>query len=176
MASINDSIAKDPVKYIRISFSLHDFQPNSNIVDNDGMPGEPSLPPGSVLGTYLHGNDPFGSSPPMRKKLAPHRARPTLRPVRRAARHNANRGAIRACTEQRQLATRFILTASWRKRHRARLRRMDLARYSGCAAIGLLFEAASGVRAAVDSISTSSRATNHPSAVANLRRHADDHR
>jgi hypothetical protein len=48
------SIAIDPIKYIRIPFSFDDFQPDSNIVDNDRMPGKPSAPAGSVFGSYSH--------------------------------------------------------------------------------------------------------------------------
>jgi hypothetical protein len=51
---INYSIAIDPIKYIRIPFSFHYFKPHSNIVNNNRMPGEPSLPPRSVLGSYFH--------------------------------------------------------------------------------------------------------------------------
>jgi hypothetical protein len=48
------SIAIDPIKYIGIPFSFDDFEPDSNIIDNDGMPGKPSLPAGSVFGSYSH--------------------------------------------------------------------------------------------------------------------------
>jgi hypothetical protein len=48
------SIAIDPIKYIRIPFSFDDFKPDSNIIDNDGMPGKPSAPAGSVFGFYSH--------------------------------------------------------------------------------------------------------------------------
>jgi hypothetical protein len=48
------SIAIDPIKYIRIPFSFDDFKPDSNIIDNDGMPGKPSAPAGSVFGSYSH--------------------------------------------------------------------------------------------------------------------------
>jgi uncharacterized NAD(P)/FAD-binding protein YdhS len=51
---VNYSIAIDPIKYIGISFSFHYFEPHSNIVNNNGMPSEPSLPPRSVLGSYFH--------------------------------------------------------------------------------------------------------------------------
>jgi hypothetical protein len=47
-------VAIDPIKYIRIPFSFDDFQPDSNIIDNDGMPGKPSAPAGSVFGSYSH--------------------------------------------------------------------------------------------------------------------------
>jgi hypothetical protein len=48
------SIAIDPIKYIRITFSFDDFKPDSNIIDNHGMPGKPSAPAGSVFGSYSH--------------------------------------------------------------------------------------------------------------------------
>jgi hypothetical protein len=51
---VDCSIAIDPIKYIRIPFSFDDFKPDSNIVDNDGMPGKPSVPACSVLGSYSH--------------------------------------------------------------------------------------------------------------------------
>jgi hypothetical protein len=51
---VDCSIAIDPIKYIRIPFSFDDFKPDSNIIDNDGMPGKPSPPVGSVFGSYSH--------------------------------------------------------------------------------------------------------------------------
>lgn len=48
------SIAIDPIKYIRIPLSFDDFKPDSNIIDNHGMPGKPSAPAGSVFGSYSH--------------------------------------------------------------------------------------------------------------------------
>src|SRR5262245_61667514 len=48
------SIAIDPIKYIRIPLSFDDFQPDSSVIDNDGMPGKPSPPTGSVFGSYSH--------------------------------------------------------------------------------------------------------------------------
>jgi hypothetical protein len=51
---VDCSIAIDPIKYIRIPFSFDDFKPDSNIIDNDGMPGKPSAPAGSVFGSYSH--------------------------------------------------------------------------------------------------------------------------
>jgi hypothetical protein len=51
---VDCSIAIDPIKYIGIPFSFDDFKPDSNIVDNDGMPGKPSVPACSVLGSYSH--------------------------------------------------------------------------------------------------------------------------
>jgi hypothetical protein len=51
---VDCSIAIDPIKYIRVPFSFDDFKPDSNIIDNDRMPGKPSLPAGSVLGPYSH--------------------------------------------------------------------------------------------------------------------------
>ena len=52
--SIDYSIAIDPIKYIGIPFSFDDFKPDSNIIDNDGMPRKPSAPAGSVFGSYSH--------------------------------------------------------------------------------------------------------------------------
>jgi hypothetical protein len=54
MIVLDCSIAIDPIKYIRIPFSFDDFKPDSNIIDNDGMPGKPSAPAGSVFGSYSH--------------------------------------------------------------------------------------------------------------------------
>ena len=51
---VDCSIAIDPIEYIRIPFSFDDFEPDSNIVDNDGMPGKPSLPACSIFGSYPH--------------------------------------------------------------------------------------------------------------------------
>src|SRR5262245_19655866 len=51
---VDCSIAIDPIEYIRIPFSFDDFKPDRNIVDNDGMPGKPSPPAGSVFGSYSH--------------------------------------------------------------------------------------------------------------------------
>jgi hypothetical protein len=51
---VDCSIAIDPIKYIRIPFSFDDFKPDSSIIDNDGMPGKPSPPVGSVFGSYSH--------------------------------------------------------------------------------------------------------------------------
>ena len=48
------SIAIDPIEYIRIPFSFDDFKPDSNIIDNDGMPGKPSSPAASVFGSFSH--------------------------------------------------------------------------------------------------------------------------
>ena len=48
------SIAIDPIKYIRIPLPFDDFKPDSNIIDNHGMPGKPSAPAGSVFGFYSH--------------------------------------------------------------------------------------------------------------------------
>jgi hypothetical protein len=47
-------IAIDPIKYIGVPSSFDDFKPDSNIVDNDRMPGKPSLPARSVLGSHSH--------------------------------------------------------------------------------------------------------------------------
>jgi hypothetical protein len=51
---INYSIAIDPVKYIRLPFSFYYFEPDSNVINNDGMPGKPYSPFGSVFGSYSH--------------------------------------------------------------------------------------------------------------------------
>jgi hypothetical protein len=51
---INYSIAIDPIKYIRIPFSLDYFKPDSNIINNDRMPGKPFLPCGSIFGFHSH--------------------------------------------------------------------------------------------------------------------------
>jgi hypothetical protein len=52
--SINHSIAINPVKYIRVPSSFYYFEPDSNIINNDGMPGKPSSPCGSIPGLYPH--------------------------------------------------------------------------------------------------------------------------
>ena len=55
-------VAIDPIKDIGIASSLDDLEPNNDIVDEDGVPGKPSLPAGSVLGSYSHVMIPsFGS-------------------------------------------------------------------------------------------------------------------
>ena len=51
---VDCSIAIDPIKYIGIPFSFDDFKPDSNIIDNDGMPGKPSPPAGSVFWSHSH--------------------------------------------------------------------------------------------------------------------------
>src|SRR5277367_2533937 len=51
---IDCPIAIDPIEYIGLSLSFDDFKPDSNIVDNDGMPGKPFPPNGSVLGCFFH--------------------------------------------------------------------------------------------------------------------------
>src|ERR1700761_5300232 len=51
---VNYSIAIDPIEYIRMPSSFHYFEPHSNIVNNNRMPSEPSLPARSVLGSYFH--------------------------------------------------------------------------------------------------------------------------
>lgn len=50
----NYSIAINPIKYIRIPFSLYYFKPDSNIINNDRMPGKPFLPCGSIFGFHSH--------------------------------------------------------------------------------------------------------------------------
>jgi hypothetical protein len=54
MTSINHPIAVDPIEYVRVSPSFDYFEPDRNIVNDDGMPGKPSSPLGSVLGLYFH--------------------------------------------------------------------------------------------------------------------------
>jgi hypothetical protein len=54
ITSINYSVAIDPIKYIGVPFSFYYFEPDSNIINNDGMPGKPSSPFGSVSGFYSH--------------------------------------------------------------------------------------------------------------------------
>jgi len=54
IGSINYTVAVDPIKYVRVSFSFDDFEPDGDVVDNDGMPGEPSSPCGSVFWLYSH--------------------------------------------------------------------------------------------------------------------------
>jgi hypothetical protein len=51
---VDGSIAIYPIKYIRIPLSFDDFKPDSDVIDNDGMPGKPSPPAGSVFGPYSH--------------------------------------------------------------------------------------------------------------------------
>ena len=51
---VDCSVAIDPIKYIRIPLSFDDFKPDSNVIDNDGMPDKPSPPAGSVFGCYSH--------------------------------------------------------------------------------------------------------------------------
>jgi hypothetical protein len=51
---IDCSIAIDPIKYIGVSSSFYDFKPDSNVIDNDRMPGKPSLPACSVFGAHSH--------------------------------------------------------------------------------------------------------------------------
>ena len=59
---IEGSIAIDPIKDIGVASSFDDFKPDSHIVDKDRMPGKPSLPVGSVLGSHSHVMIPsFGS-------------------------------------------------------------------------------------------------------------------
>ena len=51
---VERSVAVDPVKDIGIAPSFDDFKPNGDIVDQDGMPGKPSLPARPVLGFHSH--------------------------------------------------------------------------------------------------------------------------
>jgi hypothetical protein len=51
---IDCSVAVDPIKYIRVPPSFDDFEPDSYTIDNDRMPGKPSLPAGSVFGSHSH--------------------------------------------------------------------------------------------------------------------------
>jgi hypothetical protein len=52
IAPVDYSIAMDPIKYVGIPFSFDDFKPDSNIIDNDRMPGKPFLPTGSVFRSF----------------------------------------------------------------------------------------------------------------------------
>jgi len=54
IAPVDYSIAVDPIKYVGVPSSFDDFKPDSNIVDNDGVPGKPSLPTGSVFRSFSH--------------------------------------------------------------------------------------------------------------------------
>jgi hypothetical protein len=59
IASIDYSIAIDPIEYIRMPSSLYYFEPDGNIVNYDWMPGKPSSPLGPVFGFYFHFIHPF---------------------------------------------------------------------------------------------------------------------
>lgn len=54
MRSINDPVAIDPVEYVRVPSSFDDFEPDRDVVDEDGVPGKPSSPCGSVFWLYSH--------------------------------------------------------------------------------------------------------------------------
>jgi len=54
IALVECSIAIDPVKDIGVAFTFDDFKPDGDIVDEDRMPGKPSLPGGSVFGSHSH--------------------------------------------------------------------------------------------------------------------------
>ena len=54
IVSVERSVAIDPIKNVGVALSFDDFKPDNDIVDEDGMPGKPSLPAGSVLGSYSH--------------------------------------------------------------------------------------------------------------------------
>jgi hypothetical protein len=67
---VDCSIAIDPIKYIGVPSSFDDFEPDSNIIDNDRMPGKPSPPAGSVFGSHSHFMIPsFGSRMTRKIKL-----------------------------------------------------------------------------------------------------------
>ena len=51
---VDCSVAIDPIKYVRVPPSFDGFKPDGNIIDKDGMPGKPSLPAGSVFGSFSH--------------------------------------------------------------------------------------------------------------------------
>jgi hypothetical protein len=59
ITSIDNSIAIDPIEYIRMPSSFYYFEPDGDIVNNDWMPGKPSSPFGPVLGFYFHFIHPF---------------------------------------------------------------------------------------------------------------------
>jgi hypothetical protein len=59
MTSIDDSVAIDPVEYVGVPLSFHDFEPDGDIVDDDWMPGKPSSPLGPVFRFYFHFIHPF---------------------------------------------------------------------------------------------------------------------
>jgi hypothetical protein len=62
IVSVERSVAIDPIKNVGVALSFDDFKPDNDIVDEDGMPGKPSLPAGSVFGSYPHVMiPPFGS-------------------------------------------------------------------------------------------------------------------
>jgi hypothetical protein len=62
IVSVERSVAIDPVENVGVALSFDDFKPDNDIVDEDGMPGKPSPPVGSVLGSYSHVMiPPFGS-------------------------------------------------------------------------------------------------------------------
>jgi hypothetical protein len=54
VTSIDDSIAVDPIKYVGIPLSLNDFEPDRDVINDDGMPGKPFSPFGPVLGFDFH--------------------------------------------------------------------------------------------------------------------------
>jgi hypothetical protein len=59
IASMDHSIAIDPIEYIRMPSSLYYFEPDGNIVNYDWMPGKPRSPFGPVFGFYFHFIHPF---------------------------------------------------------------------------------------------------------------------
>jgi hypothetical protein len=52
--SIDHSITINPIKYIGVASPFYDFKPDGDIIDDDGMPSEPSLPRLSVFRSYFH--------------------------------------------------------------------------------------------------------------------------
>jgi hypothetical protein len=54
IVSVECSVAIDPIKNVGVALSLDDLEPDNDIVDEDGMPGKPSLPACPVLGSYSH--------------------------------------------------------------------------------------------------------------------------
>jgi len=51
---MEDSIAVDPIKYVGIPLSFDDFEPDRDVINDDGMPGKPFSPFGPVPGFDFH--------------------------------------------------------------------------------------------------------------------------
>jgi hypothetical protein len=73
ITSIDYSIAIDPIEYIGMPFSFYYLEPDSNIVDDDRMPGKPSSPLGPVFGFYFHCHPSFRLGPRTMHISAPRR-------------------------------------------------------------------------------------------------------
>src|SRR5215470_17483419 len=54
VVSIEDSIAVDPIKYVGIPLSFDDFEPDRDVINDDGMPSKPFSPFGPVPGFDFH--------------------------------------------------------------------------------------------------------------------------